>query len=358
MAQYALLMFILVFLSAYLVIALSHLYTRAMAQHRDKYRNRKIQYWLDLIAVCRRQHNYAVKKEQLQKLKNTEYLSAFEEALNLISQKDIECFFKANEKSFVECAGKLHNEMLQAYIAYIISKLGLHGNAEYLLIENLLMHYLLNHSTYLRENVLLAFYNLGKADVICEAYRKLSERNVNHNEKLVCDGLLRFSGNRQELAKALTDVFDELLECYQVAIINYLRLSNDKRYDDKFRTYLNVETTSVNVQCAIIRLLARSRNDNNRNAILKALNQQNNNGEWEVAAVAATSLGGYKDRAVLESLTNALHSPSWYVRVNSAKILAGMDAQKEYIGRILTGNDQYAKDALQYELRLKGRFAG
>lgn len=358
MAQYALLMFILIFLSAYLVIALSHLYIRAVAEHREKYRGVRIQYWLDLLTECRRKNDYNVKKEQMQKLKNTEYLSAFEEALNLSFRKDIAEFFKANEKKFVECAGKLRSEMLQAYIAYIISKLDFHERVGYPLIEKLLMQYLLNHSPYLRENVLLAFYNLGNAEMVCEAYKRLSERKVYHNEKLICDGLLRFPGNHQELAEALTVVFDELLECYQVAIINYLRLSGINGYDEKFRAYLDTETTSVNAKCTIVRLLARTKSEKNRAAILTALNHQNSEGEWEVAAVAAASLGDYKDREVLESLTNALRSPSWYVRVNSAKMLAEMDEKEEYAGKILSGGDRYAKEALRYELGQKGRRAG
>lgn len=355
MREYSLFIFILTFLSAYLIIALSHLYIKFMEDYREHHRGEKEQYWFDRMTECKKRNDYKVRRSYIRKLNNVEYLGAFEKVISMLPAEAGERFFAENEEEFVACAGKMRSEMLQAYIAYIISGLRLQKETEYPLIEELLMKYLGEHSIYLRENVLLAFYNLGKTERICEAYKLLSERKIYHNEKLISDGLLKFKGDKDALADALVELFDELLECYKVAIINYLRFSNSSRYDDRFRVYLGKENVTTNVKCAIVRLLMRTTNGENRGAILTALNRQEDEGEWEVAAVAATALCPYSDEEVLKSLAASLNSPSWYVRVNSARMLADMDVADEYVEPILSGGDRYAKEALRYEMIKKGR---
>lgn len=352
MEQNAVLIFILAFLFAYLMIAVSHIYAKKSMERQEKAHGRYVQYWFILLKKCKESNDYRMKKSDIRKLKDANYLSAFESTIPLVRGVDFGRLLAENEKDIVTCAKKISNVTVQAYFVYVISTLDL-GTNQYLLVEELLLEFIKKGSVYLRENVFLALYNLGNPYRICEAIKVLSEKNVYHHEKLISDGLLKCKADHTVLAEELSKLFDDVMDCYKIAIINYLRFSDNYKYNDKFRDYLEQEDVSVDIKCCIIRLLAKQKSDINGATILESLNRHKDDEEWEVAAVAAISLRDYNTEQVMEGLVKALTSRSWYVRVNSAKMLAEMKVSDRYLQEIFSSNDRYAMEALRYEISRK-----
>lgn len=65
---------------------------------------------------------------------------------------------------------------------------------------------------------------LGKPKPVLEALRKLSKKESLHNNKLITDGLLTYTGNKNELIEGLYQNIADFSLCYQVAILDYFRL--------------------------------------------------------------------------------------------------------------------------------------
>lgn len=61
--------------------------------------------------------------------------------------------------------------------------------------------------------------------------------------------------------------------------------------------------------------------EENEKILIQTLEQYQDQENWEPAAVAASFLGNFTDKEALGSLEEALQSPNWYVRINSAKAL-------------------------------------
>lgn len=217
-----------------------------------------------------------------------------------------------------------------------------------------MLSYLSDNSVYVCENALLALFSFGDGETIAKAFVNLSEKKIYHSEKLLGDGLLKFTGDKAELAKKLMDIFGKLSSCFKVAVINFLRYTGNHSYDADFRGLLEKNDTSTDVLCCIIRLLSKSYSIQNGEAILKVLKSNYNRENWEPAAVAASSLVPYAFEPVIRVLVEALHSKTWYVRVNSAKSLAAMKVSDAYIFKVISKNDRYAIEELTYELSKQG----
>lgn len=354
MEGYGVLIFIFVFLCAYLAAVIAHICAGYKTKYLERTHGKKVQYWIRVIGECKQNDSYILKKSSIRKLKKAVYLAAFEDVLQTIPTMEQIQFFSVNEKEIVSCVKKIHNTTIKAYVAYIISKLDIKENDKYLYVEELLMKFLLNDSIYLRENVFLALYNLGNPDRICEAFRMLSEKGISHNEKLVSDGLLKFRGSHAVLAEELVNISDSFIECYETGIINYLRFTNVSKYNDKYRMYLYQESVSKDMKCCVIRLLARTKSDTNRDAILAALDQNLNTEDWEVAAVAASALSDYRSEEVIHSLKSAVLSDAWHVKMNAAKTLATMNISDDHMKEILENGDQYTIDVMKYQISKEG----
>jgi len=78
---------------------------------------------------------------------------------------------------------------------------------------------------------------------------------------------------------------------------------------------------------------------------------------WEVRVVVLNYLTKLDKSEVEEIYLEKIKDPNWYIRHNSAKALVKIDTSTEKLNRILKGNDQYAKEALEYAMEKRvGRY--
>ncbi len=347
---------LLVYIAVVAVIIISHIFIRRFMKNYENDLTRKKNLWLDVFSKCKNEGTYLLRKGLIKKLKDATMLAAFSDAYNQAREDnpDIKRILYDNRVQIAGLGSKLRGHTMRAFFAYMLAGFDLRKPEEHQYFDDLMLRYLPDGSVYVRENALLALFSFGNEKKIVEAFVSLSENNIYHSEKLLGDDLLKFTGDQAKLAEELMDVFSELGNCFKVAVINFLRYTENHNYDAQFRSMLDGSDTSTDIVCCIIRLLSKFYSAQNGEAILKVLENNYNSENWEPAAVAASSLVSYDFENVIQVLIRALTSKTWYVRVNSAKSLAAMKVSDAYISKVINGNDRYAIEELTYELSKKG----
>lgn len=346
-------MFILVFIVIYIGIilctVLSHVYFDWQLKKHESHIEKNVEYWNRIREKCREEKQYVLKKSVINQLRKPEMLAAFYETYSQIPKEEFLPVVRDNKEQMLVLAKKLKSTTMRAYFAYIVSTLSMNEAELSEGFDDMMLEYILDDSVYIRENALKALYSFGNAKKVSKAFELLSERKLYHSEKLLTDGLMAFKGDARELFDSLMAVFDQLMECFQVSVINALSYCEDYTYNDDFVQRLYKDETSSDIKCSVIRILGKVKGEENKEHLLFALGKYQNEEAWEPAAVSAGALGRYaEDEEVMKALCIALTSKNWYVRMNSAKSLARIDISQEYIQKVMDGTDKYAKNALEY----------
>jgi len=335
-------------------VAILHAFLGPYLKKYDKYIEKDKKYWEKSHERCTAKNNYNLSARELNKLKKPQMLNAFYDFYSERPREEFVKLLSANKNQIVELGRKYKSTTVRAYFAYVLCSFKIEESKLNSGLTDLMLEYILDNSVYARENALKALYSFGNARKVCEAFCVLSKKDIYHSEKLLADGLLTFSGDVENLSYLLMTNFKELVECYQVAVINYLSYKNEYGYNDILIEYMEREECSLDVKCRILRILGKEKGSRNKRILMKSVEQYLNATEWELASVAAGALGGYdKDKKVEELLCHALTSRNWYVRINSAKSLIRISASDDSMQQILSGEDKYAKDALMYAMNNK-----
>ena len=346
-------------LLAYVIIILSlilsHMFIGRFMKNYDRNVSRKKKFWLDVFRECTDKGTYVLNKRQIHKLNNATMLAAFGVAYKeaLKHHSDIKRLLYDNVAFIAAFGSQLRSKTKRACFAYMLVGFELHEAGKYPAFDDLILGYLLDDSVFVRENALLALYSFGNEKSVAKALLLLSKKGVFHSEKLLSDGLLTFTGDRERLAEELMSVFARLNECYRIGVINFMRYTGNHQHDAQLIALLESGVTSKEITCCIIRLLAKFHSAQNGEAILKVLENNFDSEDWEPAAVAASSLVSYQHEHVVTTLIKAMTSKAWYVRINSAKSLAAMKVSDMAIREIAASNDRYAVEAFESE-RSKG----
>ena len=351
-------MFIFYFMCAYILVvffvAISHGFLASYLKKYDQYIEKDKKYWEKIHERCRAKNDYSLKARELKKLKRPQMLNAFYDFYSERPREEFTKILSVNKRQFVKLGKNYRSTTVRAYFAHVLGAFKLEESALNSGLTDLMLEYVLDDSVYARENALKALYSFGNARKVCAAFCSLSKKEIYHSEKLLVDGLLTFSGDFENLSYWLMKYFKELMECYQISVINYLSYKREYEYNDILIDYMDQEEASVDVKCCILRILGKEKGERNKKVLMKSVEQYLNATEWEIASVAAGALGGYdKDKKVEELLCHALTSRNWYVRINSAKSLIRISASDDSIQKILSGEDKYAKDALMYAMNNK-----
>ena len=241
-----------------------------------------------------------------------------------------------------------HNEMEQAYFCWVIADLYEDINKETLRLAKMLLPYLDGSTIYCRENTLSALYRLGDIMGIEAAFSIISEQREFHHGKLISDGLLKFQGNHEELARRLWQHYDDWKPEMMAAIIDYIRYVSPN-FGDEFYPVLKDSSSNLEVRLAILRYYRKYVHLGAYPVILECAKGTY---EIECCIVACTTLDIYQSLETKTVLKKALSSSNWYVRKNAAASLLKMANQID-IEEILQGNDPYAKDMLFYTMQEK-----
>lgn len=348
-------MFIFYFMCVYILIvflvAVSHAFLGAYLKKYDKYIEKDKKIWEKLHEKCSEKNDYNLKTHELKKLRKPQMLNAFYDFYFERPGEEFTKILSANREQMVKLGRSYKSPTVRAYYAYVLESFKIEDSALNAGFTELMLEYILDNSVYARENALKALYSFGNAKKVSEAFLKLSENEIYHSEKLLVDGLLSFSGDFENLSYMLMEHFTELMECYQISVINYLSYKREYEYNAILIEYMERVECSVDIKCCILRILGKEKGEQNKKILMKSVEQYMDAAEWEIASVAAGELKWYdKDKQVEELLCQALASRNWYVRINSAKSLIKINASGDGIQKILSGEDKYAKDALMYAM--------
>ena len=213
--------------------------------------------------------------------------------------------------------------------------------------------YLERDSLYCRVNALKALCAFGDEEIVVEAVQDLGRRDgpVLH-EKVVVETLMTFAGDQEALIGQIWSRFEEFPLSLQRALLDFIRFKSGG-YCPRMLSLLMDNSRDKELRFAAIRYFGRYPYEPARQPLLDFV-ADGDPLRWEYAAISASSLAWYPGQEVVDALSRAMHSGSWYVRYNAAASLEAHGLSDEEMARA-AGKDRYAREMLAYRLEVRQR---
>lgn len=290
--------------------------------------------------ACKRVGNLASMDEELDKL-SEKHGDAVDEYIRQILPVFI----------YLSNVNASKDKVQQAHFAYIVEKYHVVRNNPIPDICDLMMSMVHSPNLYCRENALRVIYDTGSEEMVLQALLAVCNEGYFHHEKLIVDGLMRFTGDKKKLMDLFVRNLNEFDVTFQVYLLNHIRFSG-ARYDDLFFRLLTENGVDDEIRFCAMRYFGR----NIYESAYETLYHYADNPElqrWEYAAIAATSLASYPRPETIEVLKKCLSNYNWYIRKNAAESLERLNLSYFELADIFDGNDRYAREILQYRMDLK-----
>ena len=291
------------------------------------------------------------KKYLCMKLKYTPNLTAFD--------KTMENLYAENPEKALRYLSEIYSVFIyltmeyfdrdtikSAYFPYIVGKYNILKLKDSNVISEIMFKLLRSDNVYCRENALGAIYSAGKSELAVRALKIIDSNGSFHHPKLVCDGLLSFEGNREELCEKLWSCFNEYSEKMQVNILNFFRFAGI-RCDEEMCAVLNDEDKNQELRFAAIRYFEKFPCEKVRDA-LQNFAENKAQRIWEYQAIASSALKSYPGDKTTEILKKNLSDSNWYVRLNSAISCEKLGFTYSDLIQVFDGDDRYAREMLRY----------
>lgn len=283
-------------------------------------------------------------------------LMAFDETLETLSGQSpeaVRAYLSAIHPVFpwIVTEHRYRSAMQLAYFAYVLGKYPILSEQADPPVTAFLLQLLEEPSLYCRENALQAIYSTGNCDLVLQALRQVDESGRFHHGKLLTDGLLTFSGDRQELTRMLWDSFDTVSLSMQTVILDYIRFSGS-RMDEELLPLLAEEGRDDELRFSCIRYFEKHPDPRAYPLLLSFLEHPGER-RWEYAAISAAALSAYPGERTVLALKRAMGSASWYIRLNAARSLTSFHLTYQDLGDVMDSGDRYAREILQYRLDLQ-----
>ena len=238
----------------------------------------------------------------------------------------------------------------QAYYSFLITRFQVMKYAPSESITAFLMDQIQKaHSLYNLENALRAVYSAGQVSLVLEALNCLdSTEEIYIHEKLLTDGLLTFE-DADSLIAALWENFSGYHIKMQMLLLDYIRFASGA-WKEEMLELLNT-TKELEIQIACIRYFGRYPEERFRMLLYEAAKTYDVT-QWEVCSVCMTALAAYPGKDTIALLKRGLHSRNWHVRYNAALSLRDLEVSSMQLEDILSGDDRYAREMLQYRLHM------
>lgn len=240
------------------------------------------------------------------------------------------------------------DEIEQAYFASLIEKFGIdRGHVSFDGIMEFLNRMAVKRDVYVRENALKALYSIGNQEAVLAAWEKMEATRIYHNQKLLADGLLKFTGDRVALAWTLWKRREEFDVLLLLPVMQFIRFLTDD-FQEEFLKLLHSQTADKELRLEAIRYFRKYPYEAAREELKRFVWYQEYI-DWEYAAMAATALLAYPGADTVDCLKEGLKASNWYVRLNCAESLVkGMKLPKWQLYDVYNGNDRYAREILDY----------
>lgn len=280
-------------------------------------------------------------------------ITAFDKALESVFEKNPE----QAEKYLIETYSVfeyLTSEYISkdtvkiAYFPYILYKYDILKHNENEKVKEILFDLLRSKNVYCRENTLKAIYSMEDARSVLQALRVMDKILSFHHPKLICDGLLRYKGDREELKNLLLLELKSFSVEMRVNILNFFRFGNI-RCDKEILSLLQNEKEDNEIRFCCIRYFEKFPNDEAM-PVLQEMAENLKMRTWEYQAIATSALKSYPGDATFRILVKNLSSSNWHVRQNSAVSCEKLGYTYHDLINVFDGDDRYAREIMQYRL--------
>lgn len=347
---------------AYLAICLSMIIFNIVCifvfRHRDKKLMKRSESFVEMVEeqIEAEEVDEKHQKKLSRKLTKVNHLMAFEEMLDRIYEKDPEAvrnYLENLTPVFVYLTQEYikKNKLKAAYFTYLIRKYGiLKGQSISIVIRTMLV-LVQDESLYCRENALQALYAIGDADSVIEALKILDNKSLSHYSKMLTDGLMRFSGDPEDLDLRLWREYPTFSTEMKLVILNYFRFSGRGLYHEQFLRLMTEPGQNDEIVFSCIRYFGRHVYE----PALPFLYEYADfgDGKWEYSAISAFALAAYPNPKTIALLKDLLCNRNWYVRYNAAESLERIGLSYDELIDVFEGRDRYAAEMLRYRFDKK-----
>lgn len=287
------------------------------------------------------------------KLDKVPGLNAFDKALEKLFAKDPELC----ERYLVETFSVFEyltqryiskDTLKIAYFPYILYKYDILRHHESDKIISALFELLRSVNVYCRENTLKALYRMRRPDIVVSALKIIDSNLSFHHPKLICDGLMFYSGDKNKLKEEFFKTFRDFSVQMRVNILNYLRFAG-VRCDGEMLAMLKNSKLNCEIHFCAIRYFEKFPSREAAPIIL-ALAENTENRIWEYQAIATSALKAYPGEASFRILVKNLSNSNWHVRLNSAISCEKLGYTYQDLINVFDGNDRYAREIMRYRL--------
>lgn len=168
------------------------------------------------------------------------------------------------------------------------------------------------------------------------------------HEKVITEALLSYTGEAAALIQGLWSHLEDFAPRIQRAVLDYIRFQSGD-YRGRMLELMVDSRRDKELRLAAIRYFGRYPYPPARGPLLDFLLDRDPS-HWEYAAISAAALAGYPGEEVVGALLRAMNSANWYIRSNAASSLEAHGLSYEEMLRVLSGEDRYAREMLQYRL--------
>ncbi len=287
------------------------------------------------------------------KLDKTSGITAFDKALESVFAKEPELTEKYLVDTFSAFEHLTHRYISKdtlkiAYFPYILHKYGIlkHNDGERL--TDALLDLLRSVNVYCRENTLKALYSMRRPDIVAKALKIIDTNLTFHHPKLICDGLMFYKGDKNELKDIFFENFKDYSVQMRVNILNYLRFAGVK-CDEEMLSMLKNEEENQEIRFSAIRYFEKFPTNEAEPVILN-LAENLENRTWEYQAIATSALKSYPGDSTFRILVKNLSSSNWHIRLNSAISCEKLRYTYQDLINVFDGNDRYAREIMRYRL--------
>lgn len=311
----------------------------------EQRKERRAHYWK--AEIDKAAGKFVLSDAQVRRLRNVEFFASFRHAVFewVLGTESSDDFFVDNAHQFQELALYYARRpaMERAFMASFIASFWCPYAPNVAVLSEVFLSYLDDSTVYCRENVLQALYALGRPRAVANAFHILNERKWYHSPKLLADGLVTFTGDKEELALSLWRNRSAWAEPFNEATVQFASFFDSQALSAQFQEALLHEEVTTEVRFALIRYFMRRPSPDVLDCLIGYVEKD---GQFAVPAAAAlANYGGDRVRAVLKQ---ALHSGNWHVRHNAALSLKRLGFSPEERKEVIASGDRYAADMLDY----------
>lgn len=288
------------------------------------------------------------------KLKRVRFMKIFEQSMQEVQRQQPQAlcrqYLNQLRPAFLSLATayERHDHIEQSYFASIITQFEIdRGQVVFDGIIGFCLGKISQKEVSLRENSLKALYSIGNPDAILSAWNLMDIHEIQHSNKLLSDGLLKFTGDQSELALLLFQHRREYSDRLLLPVMQFIYYFSGS-YQRDFLEILEDSSADKELQLEALRYFRKYPYEPARKTIQSFLRYRGLV-DWEHTAIAALALSGYPGPDTVDCLKEALSDHNWYIRLNSADTLIhGLKVSQVQLHDVYNGRDRFAKEILLY----------